>query len=79
MDAANNAFETLTAAVVDARIDVARAACTYSGVCQAKGETEEAYVARLAVIRGREKARDAAQRNLINALIGLAAAEDAAA
>jgi hypothetical protein len=79
MDAANNTIETLTAAVVDARVDVTLTACSYSGVCQSKDEAEDVYLARLARIRGHEKARDAAQWKLINALIALAAAEDAAA
>jgi transposase len=79
MDAANNTIETLTAAVVDARVDVTLTACSYSDVCQAKGEAEDVYVARLARIRGREKARDAALWKLINALIALAAAENAVA
>jgi hypothetical protein len=74
LNAVAAAAETVTAT----RAAMLVAACSYSDVCQGKKEDETVYLARLAVIRANEKARDAAQWAHINALIALAAAEDAA-
>lgn len=64
--------------VTRTRAAMRAAACSYSDVTAGKTETTEAFEARVRVIRSHEAASDAAAWAHINALIALAAAEDAA-